>query len=164
MFLGNYLLTLDEKGRIAVPRKYRPWLCPEGSSPKPRVIATKNPNAHCLVVYPLKEWEMLTDGMAQHPGLKPGAGRDAAREAEELERELFGKAEDCTIDSQGRVLVPPDLRRDVDLERQVRVIGRSRVFEIWDEPTWSRHRAAGGEGEEGVVDGAVSDSAVSKAH
>ena len=164
MFLGNYLLTLDDKGRLAVPRKYRPWLCPEGSSPKPRVIATKNPNAHCLVVYPLKEWEILTDDMAQHPGLKPGAGREAAREAEELERELFGKAEDCTIDSQGRVLVPPDLRRDADLTRHVRVVGRSRVFELWDETTWSRHRTAGGEGGEESVDGAASDPTGSKAH
>ena len=164
MFLGNYLLTLDDKGRIAVPRKYRPWLCPEGSSPKPRVIATKNPNAHCLVVYPLKEWEVLTDDMAQHPGLKPGAGREAAREAEELERELFGKAEDCTIDSQGRVLVPSDLRRDADLTRQVRVVGRSRVFELWDETTWSQHRTAGREGDEESVDRAASDSTVSTAH
>ena len=164
MFLGNYLLTLDDKGRLAVPRKYRPWLCPEGSSPKPRVIATKNPNAHCLVVYPLKEWETLTDDMAQHPGLKPGAGREAAREAEELERELFGKAEDCTIDSQGRVLVPSDLRRDADLTRQVRVVGRSRVFELWDETTWSRHRTAGREGDEESVDGPASESTVSTAH
>ena len=164
MFLGNYLLTLDDKGRLAVPRKYRPWLCPEGSSPKPRVIATKNPNAHCLVVYPMKEWEILTDDMAQHPGLKPGAGKEAAREAEELEREVFGKAEDCTIDSQGRVLVPSDLRRDAGLTRQVRVVGRSRLFELWDETTWSRHRKAGGEGDEGAVDRAASDSTESKAH
>ena len=164
MFLGNYPLTLDDKGRLAVPRKYRPWLCPEGSSPKPRVIATKNPNAHCLVVYPLKEWEILTDEMAQHPGLKPGAGREATREAEELERELFGKAEDCTIDSQWRVLVPSDLRRDVHLTRHVRVVGRSRVFELWDETTWSRHRTAGREGDEESVDRAASDSTVSAAH
>ena len=164
MFLGNYLLTLDDRGRLAVPRKYRPWLCPEGSSPKPRVIATKNPNAHCLVVYPLKEWEILTDDMAQHPGLKPGAGREAAREAEELERDLFGKAEDCTIDSQGRVLVPPDLRRDVGLTRHVRVVGRSRLFELWDEATWSRHRTAGREGDEESVDRAASDSTGSTAH
>ena len=164
MFLGNYLLTLDDKGRLAVPRKYRPRLCPEGSSPKPRVIATKNPNAHCLVVYPLKEWEILTDEMAQHPGLKPGAGREAAREAEELERELFGKAEDCTIDSQGRVLVPPDLRRDADLTRHVRVVGRSRVFELWDETTWSQHRTAGREGDEESADRASSESTVSTAH
>ena len=164
MFLGNYLLILDDKGRLAVPRKYRPRLCPEGSSPKPRVIATKNPNAHCLVVYPLKEWEILTDEMAQHPGLKPGAGREAAREAEELERELFGKAEDCTIDSQGRVLVPPDLRRDADLTRHVRVVGRSRVFELWDETMWSQHRTAGREGDEESVDRAASESTVSTAH
>ena len=164
MFLGKYLVTLDDKGRLAVPRKYRRWLRPEGSGSKPRVIATKNPNAHCLVVYPLKEWEVLTDGMAQHPGLKPGAGREAAREAEELERELFGKAEDCTIDSQGRVLVPSDLRRDADLTRQVRVVGRSRVFELWDETTWSRHRTAGREGDEESVDGPASESTVSTAH
>ena len=164
MFLGNYLLTLDDRGRLAVPRKYRPWLCPEGSSPKPRVIATRNPNARCLVVYPLKEWEILTGEMAQHPGLKPGAGREAARDAEELERDLFGKAEDCTIDSQGRVLVPPDLRRDVGLTRHVRVVGRSRLFELWDEATWSRHRTAGREGDEESVDRAASDSTGSTAH
>ena len=164
MFLSNYLLVLDDKGRLAVPRKYRPWLSPEGSSPKPRVFATKNPNAHCLVVYPLKEWERLTDDMAQHPGLKPGAGREVTREAEALERELFGKAEDCTIDSQWRVLVPPDLRRDADLTRHVRVVGRSRVFELWDETTWSRHKTAGGEGDEESADGAASDSAASTAH
>ena len=164
MFLGNYLLTLDDKGRLAVPRKYRPWLCPEGSKPKPRVIMTKNPNAHCLVVYPMKEWEILTDDMAQHPGLKPGAGREAAREAEELERELFGKAEDCAIDSQGRVLVPPDLRRDAALARRVRVVGRSRKFELWDEATWSRHRTVGGEQDKEPVAGAGPDSTVSTAH
>ena len=159
MFLGNYLLTLDDKGRLAVPRKYRRWLRPEGSGPKTPVIATKNPNAHCLVVYPMKAWEILADDMAQHPGLKPGAGSEAAREAEELERELFGKAEDCTIDSQGRVLVPPDLRREVNLTRHVRVVGRRRVFELWDETTWSRRRTAGGEGGEESVDGAASDLA-----
>ena len=164
MFLGNYLLTLDDKGRIAVPRKYRPWLCPAGSKPKPRVIMTKNPNAHCLVVYPMMEWERLTDDMARHPGLQPGAGREAAREAEELERELFGKAEDCAIDSQGRVLVPPDLRRDADFARYVRVVGRSRKFELWDETTWSRHRTAGREQDRESVDGAAPDSTASTAH
>ena len=123
------------------------------------MIATKNPNAHCLVVYPLKEWENLADEMAQHPGLKPGAGREAAMEAEELERELFGRAEDCTIDSQGRVLVPPDLRRYAGLTRHVRVVGRRRLFELWDETTWSRHRTAGGEGDEESVDRAASETA-----
>ena len=164
MFLSNYSVALDDKGRLAVPRKYRPWLCLEGSEPKPRVIMTKNPNAHCLVVYPMKEWEILTADMAQHPGLRPGAGREAVREAEDLERELFGKAEDCTIDSQGRMLVPPDLRKDVDLERQVRVVGRSRKFELWDEATWSRRRTAGEERDEESVDGAASDPTVSAEH
>ena len=128
------------------------------------MIATKNPNAPCLVVYPWKEWESLTDNMEQHPGLRPGAGREATREAEELERELFGKAEDCTIDSQGRVLVPPDLRSDVALTREVRVVGRRRVFELWDEATWKRHTTAGREGDEESVDRGASDSTESTAH
>ena len=164
MFLGNYLLTLDDKGRLAVPRKYRPWLCPEGSEPKPRVIVTKNPNAHCLVVYPMKEWEILTDDMAKHPGLKPEASEEEAKKAEDLERELFGKAEDCAIDSQGRVLVPPDLRRDADLTRRVRVVGRSRKFELWDEKAWSQRGTAGREQDKESVDRAAPDSTISTAH
>ena len=164
MFLGNYQITLDDKGRLAVPRKYRPWLRSEGSESKPRVIMTKNPNAHCLVVYPLGEWAVLTDEMAQHPGLKPGAGTDAAREAEDLERKLFGKAEDCTIDSQGRVLVPPDLRTEAGLARHVRVVGRSRKFELWDETTWSRRRTAGEGRDEGSAGRTASGSTASAAH
>lgn len=143
MFLGNYLITLDDKGRLAVPRKYRRWLRPEGSESKPEVVMTKNPNAHCLVVYPMKEWQVEADKVRRHPGLEPGAGEEEVKNAEELERELFGKADPCTIDSQGRVLVPPDLRREADLTRQVRVVGRNGKFELWDETMWSRRRTGG---------------------
>ena len=145
MFEGNYSLTLDAKGRLSVPRKYRHSL--EGQCGL-RVVITIDPYEGCLVVYPISEWRQVQEELGRHRGLKPGAQEDERVWAKWMQRLVIGNAYHCDMDSHGRLLVPPDLRKragldnkdgdNKDQKRQVRVVGLIGKFELWSEAAWSR--------------------------
>ena len=134
MFRGNHQLTLDAKGRLAVPKKYRDSLA-AGSGLK--MVITTGEYEDCLVVYPLPEWQRIETKLREHPDLRPDADDKARAKAEWTSRLVIGNATDCDIDSHGRLLIPPPLREHAGLEKQVRMIGASEKFELWAESTWS---------------------------
>ena len=138
VFRGNFQLTMDAKGRLAVPKKYRESL-EAGFGLK--MVITTGEYEDCLIVYPLPEWQRIEEKLRKHPDLKPDADDEARAKAEWTCRLVIGNATDCDIDSHGRLLVPPPLRKHAALEKQVRVVGQTEKFELWDETKWSERSA-----------------------
>ena len=93
-----------------------------------RVVITVDQD-HCLLVYPLPEWEIIENKLVSLPSLN--------KQARLLQRLLIGHATECEIDSQGRVLLPPMLREFAGLNKKAVLIGQGKKFEIWDEDAWT---------------------------
>ena len=129
MFQGAMPLSLDAKGRIAIPARYRDALSPEGAP----IVLTVHPE-HCLMVYPVQAWEPIRARLAAMPGM------DAARS--KLRRLLMGMATEETPDASGRVLLAPAQRNWANLEKQVWLVGQGSHFELWSDAEWQRQQAA----------------------
>ena len=129
MFEGAVPLSLDAKGRIAIPARYRDALAPEGAP----IVLTAHPE-RCLMVYPAKVWEPIRERLAAMPGM------DAARS--KLRRLLMGMATEETPDASGRVLLAPAQRQWANLEKQVWLVGQGSHFELWSDAGWQRQQAA----------------------
>lgn len=130
MFRGVNHLTLDAKGRMAMPSRYRDRLVQRCDG---QMVVTVDPD-HCLLLYPLPEWEEIERKLVRLPSLNPAARR--------LQRLLIGHATECELDGHGRILVPPPLREFAHLDRRVVLIGQGNKFELWDEGTWTERREA----------------------
>ncbi|MDZ7749351.1 MAG: division/cell wall cluster transcriptional repressor MraZ [Halofilum sp. (in: g-proteobacteria)] len=123
MFRGVTNLSLDAKGRMAVPARYRERLQAESDG---RVVVTVDRDG-CLLIYPMREWEAIERELVQLPSLN--------RQARRLQRLLIGHATECEFDAQGRILVPGPLREFAGIDRRVVLIGQGNKFELWDEAT-----------------------------
>ena len=88
---------------------------------------------HCLLVYPLPEWERIEQKLVRLPSLN--------RSARRLQRLLIGHATECQLDGSGRILLPPPLREFAGLEKRTVLTGPGTKFELWDEGTWTARRA-----------------------
>jgi len=128
MFRGVNSLTLDGKGRLAIPTRYREALVRDCEG---HLVVTVDRD-HCLLLYPLPEWEEIERKLTKLPSLNPQARR--------LQRLLIGHATECDLDGNGRILLPPPLRTFASLERAVVLIGQGNKFEIWDEQQWNVRR------------------------
>ena len=124
MFRGVSHLALDSKGRLAVPAKHREALA---SGSGGRVILTADPS-HCLLVYPLAEWEPIQKRLMALSSFN--------EKIRGLQRLLVGHADDVELDGAGRLLVPPALRQYAALEKRVVLVGQGNKFELWDEARW----------------------------
>ena len=120
------MLTLDQKGRITVPTRWREQLM---ASVGGKLIITKNADGG-LALYPPPVWEQL-----ERIVLELSADDDPWR------RILAGNSEEVEIDSASRVLIPPDLRRWAGLEREVKFMGLGTYFELWDLGRYEIHEA-----------------------
>lgn len=121
MFLGEYEHTIDSKGRLAIPAKFRTALG-DGA-----VIARGLDN--CLTLYPKKEWEKLAEKIAALPTTDPNARSFA--------RFILSGAVDVEADKQGRIILPAYLRQYANLGATVVVAGLYNRVEIWDKSRWS---------------------------
>ena len=124
-FRGINNLALDAKGRMAMPSRYRERLLEICGN---RLVITVDRD-HCLLVYPLPEWEIIENKLVNLPSLN--------KQARLLQRLLIGYATECEIDSQGRILLPALLREFAGLNKKTVLIGQGKKFEIWDEDTWN---------------------------
>jgi MraZ protein len=120
MFLGRYAHTLDTKGRIAIPSRFRDALT-EG------VVATRGID-RCLALYPMASWTPLAEKVSALPLTDP--------DARTFRRMVFAEAAHLELDGQGRILLPPELRRYAELEREAVVIGVNTSIEIWNPARW----------------------------
>ena len=120
MLMGEYLHTIDDKGRLILPAKFREEL---GDS----FIVTKGLD-NCLFVYDMKEWAILETKLKQLPLAKP--------EARAFVRFFFAGGAEIACDKQGRVLLPNNLREYAHIDKDVAVIGVSNRIEILDKGAW----------------------------
>ena len=120
MLMGEYLHTIDAKGRLILPAKFRAEL-------GDRLIVTKGLDT-CVFVYGLEEWAILENKLKQLPLAKP--------EARAFVRFFFAGAAELECDKQGRILLPNNLREYAQLDKDVVVIGVSNRVEIWSKKIW----------------------------
>ncbi|MAD76647.1 MAG: cell division/cell wall cluster transcriptional repressor MraZ [Rheinheimera sp.] len=125
MFRGSVTLTLDDKGRLALPARYREILLSENQG---HLICTIDLHDPCLLLYPLADWEEIEERLKSLSSLNPQERR--------LQRLLLGNATDCDMDKNGRILVPAPLRQHAGLSKNIRLVGQLNKFEIWDEAAW----------------------------
>lgn len=131
MFLGTYEHTLDDKGRVSLPVRFRELLGANGDS---RLILTTNvdPGARCLVAYPVQEWLAFQERIAGLPQFDEHVIR--------LKRLHIAGAAECTTDRQGRILIPPLLRDYAALSGAVIFAGLGSCIELWDRNLWHEER------------------------
>ncbi len=134
MFRGATTISLDAKGRVAIPTRYRDELvdCCERQLVLTVAVNEKGKGEPgCLWLYPLPEWEALEQTINKLPTLNKIANR--------LRRFVIGNASECEMDNQGRLLLPEHLRVYADLDKQVVLVGQLKKFEIWNEELWRRN-------------------------
>ncbi len=128
MFRGATKVTLDAKGRLAIPTRYRERLAACCES---QLVATVDKD-YCLLIYPLPEWEEIEKKLVALPSLNPQARR--------LQRLMVGYATELDIDGHGRILLPVELREFAGLVKQAILLGQGNKFELWDEDSWNEKR------------------------
>jgi MraZ protein len=128
MFRGANKLTLDAKGRLAVPTRYRERLQERCGG---NLVVTVDKD-QCLLIYPFPDWEELERKLMKLPSLNVQARR--------LQRLMVGHATELELDGSGRILLPPSLREYGLLNRDVMLIGQGLRFELWDETRWNERR------------------------
>lgn len=124
MFLGEYVHTIDEKGRLAVPARFRADLAAG-------LVVTRGID-RCLAIYPLEEWKRLAEQVSALPMTD--------RRARAFRRLVFANASDVIPDKQGRVLIPPRLREYAGINGEVVVTGLDTYIEVWSPEAWNEER------------------------
>lgn len=125
MFRGRYEHSIDPKGRLSIPSKFREILT---SNYDERLILTNFDN--CLWAYPVREWKQVEDKVASLPQFKP--------EVKSLQRFFISAASECPLDPNGRIIIPTTLRKYAGLENDVVIVGMTLRFEIWARDRWQK--------------------------
>lgn len=125
MFRGITQLSLDNKGRLAIPTRYRDILV---SSCSGHLIVTADPSK-CLLVYPQPAWEPIEQKLNGLSSFNP--------QTRSLQRLLVGNASDVDMDGSGRILIASPLRQFAGLSKDVVLVGQGAKFELWDEEKWN---------------------------
>ena len=118
-FRGQFSHSMDKKGRVSIPSKFRDILREHYGE---QLILSLRKG--CVVAYPTKEWEKLEDSIGKLPPF--------SNIVKEYKRVFISNAQDCPIDSQGRILVPPELRDRAGLKEKILFVGMTEYFELWD--------------------------------
>jgi len=129
MFRGSFEHTIDSKGRLSVPAKFREVLLGKGDE---RIVLTNfvldgNP---CLDVYPLDAWLRLEEEIGKKPKFE--------RRMVLFQNYYLGRACECVVDKQGRILIPPLLREYAGLRRDVIVVSALEKFRVWNREAWKK--------------------------
>lgn len=123
MFMGEYHHSIDPKGRLIVPSKFRDGL---GQN----FVITKGLD-NCLFVYPMEEWLVIEKKLKSLPFTKA--------DARAFVRFFFSGANECELDKQGRILLPSTLREYAKFDKDVVIIGVSSRIEIWSKELWENY-------------------------
>jgi len=126
VFRGNNEINLDTKGRLAIPARYRDALMAQCQG---SLVVTIDIKDKCLFIYPLPEWEKIENQIAALPTFNDTTRR--------LQRLLIGHARDVELDSSGRILVPPELRKHADIDKKAMLVGQRHRFELWSLDNWN---------------------------
>ena len=123
MFMGEYNHTVDTKGRLIVPSKFRDQLGDE-------FVVTKGLDG-CLFVYPSEEWKAIEE--------KFRSVSQFSQENRKFARFFFAGATTCEVDKQGRILLASNLKSYANLDKDVVIIGQSSYIEIWSAENWNAY-------------------------
>ncbi|MFB5677311.1 division/cell wall cluster transcriptional repressor MraZ [Paenibacillus terreus] len=123
MFMGEFQHSMDDKGRLTIPSKFREAL---GAS----FVVTRGLD-QCLFVYPMEEWALMEQKLKALPMMKA--------DARAFSRFFFSGATECELDKQGRVNLPANLRDYAKLDKDCVVLGVSSRVEIWSKDTWEQY-------------------------
>lgn len=130
MFRGPTKVTLDSKGRLAIPSRYRDLIMQRCEG---HLVITVD-KSNCLLMYPQPDWEQLEGQLNRLPSF-----HEAARE---LQRNMVGGAGEVILDAAGRILVSREHREFAGLDKQVMLVGLGHKFEIWDHDRWQQRQGA----------------------
>ena len=125
MFRGASSISIDAKGRIAMPARHRDALqnlC-EG-----QLVVTRDLSLPCLLVFPMPAWERLEADLDKLSNTNPTHQR--------VKRILMGFATEVGVDSAGRILLPSVLREQAALDKDAMLVGQGKVFQLWDAARW----------------------------
>ncbi len=123
MFMGEYSHTIDTKGRLIIPAKFRELLGEE-------FVLTKGLDG-CLSIYPMEEWKSFEEKLKSLPLTN--------KNARKFSRFFVSGATVCELDKQGRILVPSTLREFAGLEKDVVLTGSLNRIEIWSKTKWTEN-------------------------
>ncbi|MCX5889710.1 MAG: division/cell wall cluster transcriptional repressor MraZ [Deltaproteobacteria bacterium] len=126
MFTGRHYHFMDNKGRVSIPSRYREIL----QERKDRQLVLTNFQGYILA-FPAAEWQKIEAKFAEQPLFR--------KDLRNFQRFLISGVEECPLDRQGRILVPPNLRDYAKLSREVCLVGAVRCFEIWDKVAYDAH-------------------------
>ncbi len=123
MFTGEYKHSLDPKNRVSIPSKFREDI---GDS----VFVTRGLD-QCLFVFSGDEWEKFSEGLSALP--------ISNKDARKFARTFLSGAVECSLDKQGRILIPQFLKKHASIEKEVYVNGAGSRMEIWDAERWEEY-------------------------
>lgn len=124
MFIGEFQATIDEKGRISIPAKFRPQL-------KNKVVVTRGLDSS-LFLYTLDEWKKLAEKLASLP--------ISTANTRAFSRLMLAGAMDCDIDKQGRIILPGYLQEFARIQKKLVFAGLYNRIEIWSTDLWDKYK------------------------
>jgi MraZ protein len=129
VFIGTEYKTLDSKGRLVIPSKYRKMAGTEEEGGGFYIVAGPGPYA---ILYTKSEWERIYEKVS----------RSSAPEGDlfDIRRQIFTRAEFLPVDKQGRIVLSAGLLSDLGLKQEVAILGAGSHFEIWDKDRWEAYR------------------------
>ena len=130
MFRGATKVTIDAKGRLAIPTRYRDRLASRSNG---QLVVTVDRD-YCLLLYPYPDWEEIERKLIRLPSLN--------KQARRLQRLMVGYATELELDGNGRILLSRELREFAGIERQAILIGQGNKFELWNDEICNKKRDA----------------------
>jgi len=125
MFRGQFLHSIDSKGRMSLPARFRDQIAVDNPA---ILVITPAPFEPCLHAYRLREWEILESKISEYSILETNAVR--------FKRMYVSAAVECELDKHGRIVVPQNLRDKAGLGNEVFLAGMGRNFEMWNKSAW----------------------------
>lgn len=137
MFTGSLLsgtneVSLDIKGRLSIPARFKDFLQDDSDN---QCVVTRALFDKCLWLYPVDEWQEVVASLGALPSMTDPLCRS-------IQRTVLGSAVFCTLDSQGRILLPQELRKVASLNKKAFLIGFNNKFELWSEENFIAQREA----------------------
>lgn len=129
VFKGCHKISLDVKGRLTLPTRWRDGLIAQGGS---SVVVTIDLREVCLLMYPAQAWTDVEAMLMALPNLDEHYRR--------IQRMVLGHATEVEVDASGRLVLPPDLREYAGLDRRLALVGQANKFEVWSEESWDARR------------------------
>ena len=131
MFRGISSLSIDPKGRLAMPAKYREDIMENAGG---QIVITVDHTDKCLLVYPMDQWLKVEKTLMSLPNMN--------RRVRNMQRLILGHAAELELDAQGRILLPAPLREYASLDKKAVLVGQANKLELWDADSWDAARAS----------------------